>query len=44
MEAFQLLEAVYEMLGVPERYSHVLFDGGHENSVTDVCGWLRDNY
>lgn len=44
VEAFQLLEAVYEMLGVPERYSHVLFDGGHENSVTDVCGWLRDNY
>lgn len=44
VEAFQLLEAVYEMLGVPERYSHVLFDGGHENSVPDVCGWLRDNY
>lgn len=44
MEAFQLLDAVYEMLGAPERYSHVLFDGGHENSVPDVCKWLRDNY
>lgn len=44
LEAFAFLDGIYEKLGVPERYTHVLFDGGHENSVPDVCKWLRENY
>lgn len=44
MEAFQYLDALYKKLEVPEVYTHILFDGGHENSVQDVCKWLQDNY
>ena len=44
LEAFAYLDGIYEKLGVPEQYTHVLFDGGHENSVPDVCKWLRENY
>ena len=44
LEAFAFLDGIYEKLGIPERYTHVLFDGGHENSVPDVCRWLRENY
>lgn len=44
LEAFQYLDSVYERLGVPERCTHILFEGGHEVSVGDVCRWLKMNY
>lgn len=42
--AFAYLEEVYRRLGAPDNCTAVLFEGGHEISVPEVCRWLEENW
>ena len=42
--AFSYLEKLYARLGAAGNCSTVLFEGGHEISVPEVCRWLEENW
>lgn len=41
---FSYLKKLYERLGAAGNCSTVLFPGGHEISVPEVCRWLEENW
>lgn len=43
-KAFSYLEEVYRRLGAEEKFHSVLFEGGHEISVPDVCEWMKEHW
>lgn len=43
-KTFSYLKEVYERLGAAERFHSVLFEGGHEISISDVCEWMKEHW
>lgn len=43
-EAFSFLENVYRRLGCGECFESVVFNGGHEIRIPEVCDWLRRSF
>lgn len=41
---FPYLRQVYDALKAGENYTSILFDGGHEIAVEDVCDWVQENW
>lgn len=40
-EAFCALKEIYHRLGRPEYFDSLLFEGGHEIRIPEVCSWLE---